>query len=172
MLKRLIACLGALLWMNAVAFADEPPPWLKQAASTSLPAYGKEVHSVTLHDESRKTVEEDGRIRTVTYYAVRILTREGRSHAEAAEGYHNGTGKVKDMRAWLIRPSGEVRAYGKKEIIDRAVVDNDVYNEARVKSFPPRTRPTPAASSATRSSLKSARSIRNSSGIFNRSTRS
>jgi len=133
MLKRLIACLGALLWMNAVAFADEPPPWLKQAASTSLPAYGKEVHAVTLHDESRKTVEEDGRITTVTYYAVRILTREGRSHAEAAEGYHNGTGKVKDMRAWLIRPSGEVRAYGKKEIIDRVVVDNDVYNEARVK---------------------------------------
>jgi len=133
MLKRLIACLGALLLMSAVTFADEPPPWLKQAASAGLPAYGKDVKAVTLHDESRKTVEEDGRITTVTYHAVRILTREGRSHAEAAEGYNNGTGKVKDMRAWLIRPSGEVHAYGKKEIIDRAVVDNDVYNEARVK---------------------------------------
>jgi hypothetical protein len=37
------------------------------------------------------------------------------------------------MRAWLIRPSGEVRAYGKKEIIDAAMVNNDVYNEVRVK---------------------------------------
>jgi hypothetical protein len=64
---------------------------------------------------------------------MRILTREGRGHAEAHELYINGSSNVKEMRAWLIRPSGEVRAYGKKEIIDRARVDNDVYNEAREK---------------------------------------
>jgi hypothetical protein len=133
MLKRLIACLGALLLMSAVTFADEPPPWLKQAASVTVPAYGKDVKAVTLHHESRKTVEEDGRITTVTNYAVRILTREGRRYAQTAEGYNNGTGRVKDMRAWMIRPSGEVRAYGKKEIIDAALVDNDIYNEARAK---------------------------------------
>jgi len=133
MLKSLIACLGALLWMSAVVFADEPPPWLKQAASTSLPAYGKEVHAVALHDESRKTVEEGGKIVTTTWWAVKILSREGRSYARANEGYRTGSGKINEMRAWLIRPSGEVHAYGKKEIIDRALVDNDVYNEAREK---------------------------------------
>jgi hypothetical protein len=135
MLKRLLVSiiLVACLQAGVSAKSDEAPAWLRQAASITVPTYGKDVHAVTLHDESRKTVGEDGRITTVTYQAVRILTRQGRSYAEAAEGYNNGTGKVKDMRAWLIRPSGEVRAYGKKETIDRAVVDNDVYNEARVK---------------------------------------
>ena len=135
MLNRLLVsiCLAACLQAVAAANVDEAPAWLRQAASAPAPDYGKDVHAVTLHHESRKTVEEDGRITTVTYQAVRILTREGRRFAEASEGYDNGSGKVKEMRAWLIRPSGEVRAYGKKEIIDAARVDNDVYNEARQK---------------------------------------
>src|SRR5262245_45639482 len=126
-------CLAACLQTVASAKGDEAPAWLRQAASIKVPAYDKDVHAVTLHHEARKTVEEDSRITTVTSYAVRILTREGRRYAEAAESYTNGTGKVKDMRAWLIRPSGEVRAYGKKEIIDAALAENDVYNEARIK---------------------------------------
>jgi hypothetical protein len=137
MLKRLLVsiCLAAFLQAGAAAKSDEAPAWLRQAASITVPTYDKDVHAVMLHDESRKMIEEDGRITTVTYQAVRILTREGRKYAEASEGYNNGTGKVKDMRAWLIRPSGEVRAYAKKEIIDRALVDNDIYNEVRVKSI-------------------------------------
>jgi uncharacterized protein DUF3857/transglutaminase superfamily protein len=135
MLKRLLVyiCLAVYLQTGASAKGDEAPAWLRQAASITVPTYGKDVHAVTLHHEARKTVEEDGRITTVTYYAVRILTREGRRHAKAVEGYNNGSGKVKEMRAWLIPPSGEARAYGKKEIIDAALVDNDIYNEVRAK---------------------------------------
>jgi hypothetical protein len=135
MLKRSLVSifLAACLHAGAVAKGDEAPAWLRQAASTTVPAYGKDVHAVVLHDESRKTVEEDGRITTFTYYALRILTREGRRFAEASESYYTGSGKVKEIRAWLIRPSGEVRSYGKKEVIDAALVDNDVYNEVRRK---------------------------------------
>ncbi len=133
MLKRLIACLASTLLMGAAAFADEPPPWLKQAASTELPAYGKEVRAVVLHDESRKTVGDDGKIVTATWRAVKILSREGRGFARARESYNTGSGKIKEMRAWLIRPTGEVKAYGKKEIVDLAEVDNDVYDDSRQK---------------------------------------
>src|SRR5262249_18241474 len=117
--------------MSALAFADEPPPWLKQAASTGLPTFGKEVRAVVLHDESRKTVEEDGRIVTATRWAVKVLAREGRGYARARESYNNGSDKIKEMRAWLIRPTGEVKSYGKKETVDLAEADNDVYNESR-----------------------------------------
>jgi len=40
---------------------------------------------------------------------------------------------VKEMRAWLIRPNGEIKSYGKKEVMDVALAENDVYNEARLK---------------------------------------
>ena len=88
MLKRLLVyiCLAVYLQTGASAKGDEAPAWLRQAASITVPAYGKDVHAVTLHHEARKTVEEDGRITTVSYWAVRILSREGRKEAVARAG--------------------------------------------------------------------------------------
>jgi hypothetical protein len=41
--------------------------------------------------------------------------------------------KVKDFKAWLIRPSGTVKKYGKDEVVDIAGALNDVYNEYRLQ---------------------------------------
>ncbi|MGH9799875.1 MAG: DUF3857 domain-containing transglutaminase family protein, partial [Blastocatellia bacterium] len=68
-----------------------------------------------------------------TLWAVKILLREGRGMARAGEAYNTGSGKIKEMRAWLIRPTGEIKSYGKKETVDMALADNDVYNDARQK---------------------------------------
>jgi hypothetical protein len=106
---------------------------LKQAAAANIPTYGKEVRAVVLHDESRKTVEEDGKIVTTNWWAVKILSREGRGYARASEGYNTGSGKIKEMRAWLIRPTGEVKAYGKKETMDVSPAENNVYDDLREK---------------------------------------
>lgn len=133
MLLRLMICVLAVVIASELAFAkgDEVPAWLKQAAAVNLPTYDKKVHAVVLHDESRKTVEDDGRITTTTTFAVRILSREGRNEAMARTVYNTDTEKVKEMRAWLIRPTGEVKSYGKNQVVDAALADNDVYNEAR-----------------------------------------
>src|SRR5262245_6810717 len=94
--------------------ADDVPAWLKQAASAAVPTYAKEVPAVVLYDESIVTVSADGRIRTSRSYAVRVLTRQGASWAHAAEEYNTGSqGKIVDMKAWLIRPGGSVRKFGK-----------------------------------------------------------
>jgi hypothetical protein len=130
-----MVCVFAVAIMSVSAFAkgDEVPAWLKQAATATLPTYDKKVHAVVLHEESRKTVDEDGRTTTVTYYAVRILAREGRDEAVAQVAYNTDSEKVREMRAWLIRPTGEVKSYGKKEMVDVALAENDVYNEARAR---------------------------------------
>ncbi|MGH9846234.1 MAG: DUF3857 domain-containing protein, partial [Blastocatellia bacterium] len=135
MFKKLILGIFVASVISAIASAkgDDAPAWLKQAAAASVPAYDKKVQAVVLVNEERKTIEEDGRIRTVTQRAVRILAREGRREAVARASYSTDTDKVKEMRAWLIRPSGEVTSYGKKETMDLAMADNDVYNEVRVK---------------------------------------
>lgn len=117
----------------ARAAGDETPAWLKQAAAITLPTYPKEVNGAVLHDETRKVVEDDGRIITNEFYAVRVLTREGRQEAVARAYYTTDHEKVKEMRAWLIRPDGSVRVYGKKEMLDLAEVENDIYNQARIR---------------------------------------
>jgi hypothetical protein len=134
MFYRLLGVFVLTLLVASTAFAgDDTPAWLQQAAALKAPAYGKDVSAVVLLDESAMTVGEDGRITTTTTYAVRILSHEGRDEAIAKEFYMTDTGKVREMKAWLIRAGGDVKRYGKDQTLDVADATNDVYDESRFK---------------------------------------
>lgn len=134
MLKQLLGSWFALvlLAVPVSALGDDPPAWLRQASALKLPAYDKKVSNVVLVDESNMVVAEDGRVTRTSLYAVRILTREGRESAVAAESYETDFGKIREIRAWLIQPSGKVTSYGNDNVVDEANL-HDVYNESRVK---------------------------------------
>ena len=110
---------------------DDAPAWLRAAAGLTIPPYQKDVPAVVLADESVVTIDEDGRMIRSDFYAVKVLTREGRDEAVAHAVYNTDSEKVKELRAWLISPSGKVKKYGKGETAELALVDNDVYNEAK-----------------------------------------
>jgi hypothetical protein len=135
MKTRMILVLLMALSFGTAAYAmgDETPAWLKQAAAMQVPVYDKKVNAVVLVNEEQKIVEEDGRMTTITRRVVRILTRAGREEATAQASYTTDTEKIKEMRAWLIRPTGELRRYDKKETLDVTLAENDVYNESRLK---------------------------------------
>jgi hypothetical protein len=134
MRRHLNATLFALVWLAlpAAAYTDAPG-WMRDAATSKTPPYGEKVAGAVLLDERVVKVEEDGRIITNTRYVVRILTREGRGHAAASQVYLPGTGKVREMRAWLIHPSGEVKQYEKDYVVDAAVGGLSEYNDVRHK---------------------------------------
>src|SRR5258708_2274718 len=115
------------------AAGDEAPAWLQQAARSPVPAYEKDLPAVVLQSEQHVTVSQDGRNTTTTLFAVRIMLREGREYAEAREFYESDAGKVRELHAWLIKSSGQVRKYGKDDIIDSVEDPNDIYNESRFK---------------------------------------
>ena len=134
MFSRVIGlCFLLVVIVTPVVAGDEAPSWLQQAASLKAPTYDKDVPAVVLQNEQAVTVSEDGRITTVTTYAVRILAREGREYAEAAEVYLTNSGRVRELHAWLIRPNGSVKKYDKDDIVDRILDPNDIYDEYRVK---------------------------------------
>jgi Domain of Unknown Function with PDB structure (DUF3857)/Transglutaminase-like superfamily len=124
---------GIALGSPQISVAADPPVWLRDAARSVGPTLDRNVPALVLLNDQRVTIEDDGRVLTATSYAVRILTRAGRLAAGADEVYRTDTGKVRDLRAWLIPSTGVAREYGKDEILDVALVNNDVYNEARVK---------------------------------------
>lgn len=133
LVRLMLGCFFILL-PGVTAFAgDDAPDWLRQASSANAPAYGKTVPAVVLLNECTITVGEDGKVTTFERYAVRILSLEGKEEASGQTVYTPSTGKVKDMRAWLVRLSGEVKKYGKDQTIDRAASLNDVYDEVRMK---------------------------------------
>src|SRR3954451_15917022 len=135
MIKTSLKVFLCLLFVAAPALAhgDDAPGWLRQAAAITVPSYDKKVSAVILVDDSVATVEEDGKVVKVLTGAVRILSREGRDEAVAAAIYETDTGKVRDIKAWLIRPSGQVKSYGSKDVIDEAQALNDVYDESRIR---------------------------------------
>lgn len=134
-LQNLIICLIVLLaTVPAVAAAgDEAPSWLKEAAAVQVPTYDKDVPAVVLRREQANTVDNDGKVTTTTTFAIRILTREGRYYALAIEPYLTNSSKVREMTAWLIRPNGFVKKYGKDQTVDAISDPNDIYNEMRKK---------------------------------------
>lgn len=140
------ACVFLLARLHAPALAsDVAPSWLRQVVSASAPVYDKKVPAVVLLSEQNVKVDEDGRVTTIERYAVRILSNEGRDEASGSVTYVTGTGKVREMRAWLIRPSGEVKKYGKDEVLDIAAAQNDVFNETRIKVISAREEAEPGA---------------------------
>lgn len=118
---------------TAQAAADEAPPWLQHVAKQPVPTYEKDVPAVVLHDERRVTISEDGKVVTVNQFAVRILLREGRGFARAVEYYQNDAGRVRELKAWLIRANGAVKKYGGDQTIDAVEDANDIYNESRLR---------------------------------------
>lgn len=128
-----LGCVLAATATMAIA-GDNVPAWLQQAAAANVPSYEKDVTAVVLLNEQEVLVNSDGKLTVTRTYAVRILVREGRSNAVAAVPYLTGSGKVKDFHAWLIKPAGEVKRFGKDEVFDVISDPNDIYNELRVKT--------------------------------------
>ena len=124
-----------LLLLVSVAKADDPPPsWLQDAARITPPAYDiKQVPAVVLRNEETVTIDANGKVTSTVRYAVHVLIREGRDEAVARAVYQTDSEKVRDMNAWLIRRTGPLKYYGKKELVDYALAENDLYNEARIK---------------------------------------
>ncbi|HKS09241.1 MAG TPA: DUF3857 domain-containing protein [Pyrinomonadaceae bacterium] len=134
----LISILGLLLLVapaKASVAGDEAPVWVQQAATLKVPSYEKEIPAVVLLNERITTIDSDGRITEVVNYAVRVLQREGREYAAGHVVYATDGGKVRELRAWLVRPGSATKRYGKDDIVEIAGALNDVYNESRVQSI-------------------------------------
>jgi hypothetical protein len=127
--------IAGLLGAAGLTAAERAPDWLREAFTRRVPAYEANVPGVVLLKVTHVTVEESGRIVKSTREAIRILSREGRADAYASEIYESGTSKVRDTKAWMFAPSGELLKLGQETNYDRAYTANDFYNDIRVRGI-------------------------------------
>lgn len=134
-ITRTFLMLSLALCASQIVFADDDPPpaWLKQATMIQPGSYDKDVPAVVLYEEQQITLGSDGKLTTVSNYAVKILAREGRGYAIARAVYLMSSGNVRDIEGWLIRPNGSSQNYGKKSVVDIIADPDDIYNEYRLK---------------------------------------
>ncbi len=131
-----LAFSGFLALSSLTAFparAASIPDWLAEAAKVPCTAPGKDVPAVVLVSERDTVVSDDGDIQTQQRKAVRILAGSGNNEAFAAVPYLTDTQKVSDFRAFLIRPGGHIKKFGKSDIVDIAASAEDLFNESRIQ---------------------------------------
>ena len=120
--------------VNLVKADDPIPSWMQEALKRQTPSFEvDDVPALVLHDEQSSTLDSDGRLTITSSLAVRILRREGKAYAEGGATYLQSSSKVKEFRAWLVRPNGSVKFFGKDAVIDRISDPDDIYNEYREK---------------------------------------
>jgi hypothetical protein len=125
--------LFSALSITAATTDDGVPAWLSQFRGVPIPTYEKDVKAVVLQKDSVVTIGSAGRAVTTTTYVVRMLTREGRKEAVAVEPYLVSSGKIRDIKGWLIRADGTTKTYGKELVLDQISDPDDIYNEVRLK---------------------------------------
>lgn len=133
MIRAAVATLAAAIVMTPqLSAAADAPSWLVEAARLSPAPLEANADAVVLLDDVSVTVGDDGRITTRRMLAVRIVTRAGSDAASIREIYTTSSGDVRTMRGWVMN-DGRVLELGRRETVDIALVENDVYNESRAK---------------------------------------
>lgn len=130
---RAVLLVVVILAGSVAVLADDPPGWMRQAATATVPGYDKDIPAVVLHDEQLVSMNSDGKLTTTENYAIKLLSREGRRYAVARAFYLVSAGKVREIQAWVIRPGGTTKEYEKKTVLDIISDPDDVYNEGRIK---------------------------------------
>ena len=128
-----VALLIGVLTPSAALGKARAPEWLAAATAASVPSYDPKTPAVVLCSEEALTLDRGGRVEGVARYAVRILHYEGRPCAVARWDYETDGSGVRDLKAWMIDPGGDVTEYGSGKVLDVAAARNDVYGEARAR---------------------------------------
>lgn len=137
LLSRCLVAAGLGLLLGSLAIrasaATTAPDWMTALAQAPVTVPTKDADAVILLQEGRLEIDRDGERTMRLRRVVKVLNADGRKHSVASVDYLSGSSAVKSFKAWLIKPGGEVVAYGKKETADMAVhaAALELYGEAR-----------------------------------------
>ena len=130
-MKRRALCLLVVALAAAPPEANSLPEWLRQATADEA---GSKAGAVILVDDLHAQVARDGNIRTRRRYAARVHERDAASAAALQQVYVQPAGKIREVRGWILGRNG-LRKLDARHVVDVAAVDDDVYNEVRVRQI-------------------------------------
>jgi len=120
-----------LILAVAMSLRADVPTWFREAAGTAHPAYPQRAKAVVLFDEERVSVDETGKQTRTIRRAIKILSLDGKSEARGMLSFDSKDSKVKDFKAWIIQPTGKTKEFAKKDYIEGAVTDYELYSSYR-----------------------------------------
>ena len=128
-----VAVLIAFLTLAGNAAAESLPTWASAPMAEPVPVSMSDAPAVDLLREEIVAFDGSDRVVDTSRKVIRIVTKEGRDQASVVAGYSTRGDKVRSLRAWIQSPTGTIREVDHGRVIDAAVVNEDLYNEARVR---------------------------------------
>ena len=117
----------------SLAAGGAVPAWLLDEIRNPAPIAAGEKGAVVLRSENVITVATDGTWQEVYRYAVRVERPDGADLAVIGAPYLDGADTVLRAEAWLLRDGKLVKAFPRKEWLDRAEVDGaTLYSDFRL----------------------------------------
>jgi transglutaminase-like putative cysteine protease len=120
------------LLLLALTLRAAAPAWLLEDARLGAPREPDENGADILRSETIVTIGTDGSCQRLFRYAVRIDQPTGVTRADMAVPFVEGADQILRAEAWLVRDDQQVKAYPRKEWLDRAEVDEaTLYSDFR-----------------------------------------
>src|SRR5215468_2640652 len=100
--------------------ASDAPDWLHALANVALPAHEETTNAVLLYSEETATVRADGRIRTHTRKAFRILRPDGQRLGDVVLIFDSQS-PITAIHGWCIPPGGKDLVVKDKDTAETAL---------------------------------------------------
>lgn len=115
----LILILGCTIGVPCSA-AGDAPAWMRALTGVPLPAHDEKTDAVLLYSEDVLNVQANGKIKSVTRRAYKILRADGRAYGLIRATFDSET-RITGIRGWCIPAQGKDYEVKDKEVIETAL---------------------------------------------------
>lgn len=115
----LIFILGCAIGVPCSA-AGDAPAWMRALTGVPLPAHDEKTDAVLLYSEDVLNVQANGKIKSATRRAYKILRADGRAYGLIRATFDSET-RITGIRGWCIPAQGKDYEVKDKEVIETAL---------------------------------------------------
>ena len=126
------------------ARTEKAPSWLVSAAAETVPP-GEGAEARVLFRECSVDLESDGRIVQRERWVIRIDRSPGQDRAVGRVSYRTDSGRLRSFEGWLLREGGGAERLDPTRQIDVAQLNEQLYNEVRMRVLDARPEASPGA---------------------------
>lgn len=139
---RIIPCLLAVAWVclclmavTLPAAAGDAPAWMHAQVNLPLPQHDEKTDAVLLYSETILTVQPNGKIKSLTREAYKILRPDGKAYGLVREPFDSET-RINFIHAWCIPAQGKDYEVKDKDGVETAlfgVQNSELISDIRTK---------------------------------------
>lgn len=100
--------------------AADAPQWMHALVNAPLPPHDEKTDAVLLYSEEILNVQSNGKIKSITRRAYKILRPGGRNHGTVFASYDSET-RITGLRGWCIPAQGKDYEVKDKDVVETAL---------------------------------------------------